>query len=416
MHLYDVPMVFVLVGLALYTVLGGADFGAGMQELTAGRGPHGERIREFAHDAMAPVWEANHVWLVFVLTVLWTAYPTAFGSIASTLSIPLFIAAVGIILRGAAYAVRSGATQPRELDAIDMLFAASSLLTPFAMGTMVGGIASGRVPVGNAAGDLVTSWVNPISLLTGTLAVATSAYLAAVFLAADARRHGDIEMTRSFRDRALLAAVVAGVTAIAGLVVLHSDAPRIYDGLVSGDGLVPLIISMASGVATLALVVKGRFELARAGAALAVAAIIAGWAAAQQPIVLPGLTIEQAAAPNDTLVLVVVAVLVGAVLLFPSLGLLFWLQLRGRFDTASDVRPQRLAPTSLRRASSSGLPARAALACAIAGVGLLTVAGAGWMHAFGVACFFGFVVLGFIAVAPADLAATPSHESRVRGG
>jgi len=103
MHLYDVPLVLALAGLVLYTVLGGADFGAGMQELTAGRGPAGERIREHAHDSMAPVWEANHVWLIFVLTVVWTAYPAVFGSIASTLSIPLFIAAVGIILRGAGW-------------------------------------------------------------------------------------------------------------------------------------------------------------------------------------------------------------------------------------------------------------------------------------------------------------------------
>src|SRR5581483_353119 len=165
MHLYELPLLFALVGLALYTVLAGADFGAGIWQLTAGRGPAAGRIRDHAHDSMAAVWEANHVWLVFVLTVVWTAYPLAFGSIASTLSVPLFLAAVGIIVRGATYALRAGARTPREAARIDTLFAFASLLTPFALGAAVGGIASGRVPVGNAAGDLFSSWLNPTSIL-----------------------------------------------------------------------------------------------------------------------------------------------------------------------------------------------------------------------------------------------------------
>src|SRR5437868_12639988 len=126
MHLYELPLIFALTGLALYTVLGGADFGAGMRQLTAGTGPHAARIRDHAHAAIAPVWEANHVWLVFVLTVVWTAYPVAFGSIASTLSIPLFIAAVGIIFRGTAYALRAGASGPKEVRTIDLVFSLSS--------------------------------------------------------------------------------------------------------------------------------------------------------------------------------------------------------------------------------------------------------------------------------------------------
>src|SRR5205807_9451385 len=202
MLLQSLPLVFVLAGVALYTVLAGADFGAGFWQLFAGRGPHAERIREHAHDSMAPVWEANHVWLIFVLTVFWTAYPTAFGSIASTLAAPLFIAAIGIILRGAAYALRSGASTRRELGSIDTVFAISSILTPFALGAVVGAIASRRVPVGNAAGDLFSSWTGPSSILIGTLAVATSAYLAAVYLCADAVRLGEAGLLERFRARA----------------------------------------------------------------------------------------------------------------------------------------------------------------------------------------------------------------------
>src|ERR671936_644124 len=188
LHLYLIPLIFALIGLSFYTVLGGADFGAGFWQLTAGKGRQAQAVREHAHAAMAPVWEANHVWLIFVLTVVWTAYPNPCGSIASTLSIPLFIAAVGIIFRGIAYALRAGARTARELSAIDTAFALSSILTPFALGTAVGGIASRRVPIGNAAGDQFSSWLNPTSLLIGVLAVATAAYLAAVFLCADAAR------------------------------------------------------------------------------------------------------------------------------------------------------------------------------------------------------------------------------------
>src|SRR6476619_3044907 len=196
MHLYDLPLVLALIGLAFYMVLAGADFGAGFWQLTAGKGRQADEIRDHAYHAMGAVWEANHVWLIFVLTVVWTAYPIAFGSIASTLSIPLFIAAVGIIFRGTAYALRGGASTMRELSAIDTAFALSSILTPFALGAAIGGIASLRVPVGNAAGDPFSSWLNPTSILIGVLAVVTAAYLAAVFLCADAARMGEPALER----------------------------------------------------------------------------------------------------------------------------------------------------------------------------------------------------------------------------
>jgi cytochrome bd ubiquinol oxidase subunit II len=169
MSLADVPAILALVGLAAYAVLGGADFGAGFWQLTPGPGARSRAIREHAYRAMGPVWEANHVWLIFVLVVCWTAYPVAFGSIASTLSFALFIAAVGIILRGTAYALRSGAGTLRGQRRIELVFALSSILTPFALGAAVGGIASGRVPVGNAKGDLVTSWLNPPRFSSGHL-------------------------------------------------------------------------------------------------------------------------------------------------------------------------------------------------------------------------------------------------------
>ncbi|MEA2470416.1 MAG: cytochrome bd ubiquinol oxidase subunit, partial [Thermoleophilaceae bacterium] len=243
--LQSLPLVFVLIGLTLYTVLGGADFGAGLWQLFAGRGPHAERVREHAHDSMAPVWEANHVWLIFVLTVFWTAYPTAFGSIASTLAVPLFIALLGIIFRGAAYALRSGAADRRELGLIDTIFSLSSILVPFALGAAIGGLATDRVPVGNAAGELFSSWLNRTSIFLGVLAVASCAYLAAVYLAADAARAGHPGLERKFRLRALGAGVIGGLFAIAGIFVVRAEGHGLFHSLTSGRALPAVIVSFA---------------------------------------------------------------------------------------------------------------------------------------------------------------------------
>jgi cytochrome d ubiquinol oxidase subunit II len=354
------------------------------------------------------VWEANHVWLIFVLTVTWTAYPAAFGSLASTLCVALFVAGLGIIVRGAAYALRSGTTDPREIGRIDAASAISSVLTPFALGAAIGGLATGRVPFGNAKGDLITSWLNPTSIFIGALAVAFCAYLAAVYLAADAARRGDAELVADFRMRALGAGAVAGVLSVAGLVVLHHDAYRLYHELVAGDGLPALIVSVIAGLTTFGLVVRGRFEPARYTAGLAVAAIVAGWALAQSPIFLPGLTVKQAAAPHDVLVAVIVAILGGAVILFPSLVLLFRLTLGGQLGYGHE---EQAAAPAVRRdlvlAAGPGLLGRVAAACLLAGVGLLTVAEAGWAHAIGVVALFGFIIVGFAGAVPALLQSEP---------
>jgi cytochrome d ubiquinol oxidase subunit II len=392
----SLPLVFVLVGLALYTVLGGADFGAGFWQLFAGGDGHAEAVREDAHRSMAPVWEANHVWLIFVITVFWTAYPSAFGSIASTLAVPLFVALIGIIFRGAAYALAAGANSPRESALLDTLFSLSSILTPFALGAAVGAIATDRVPVGNAAGGFVSSWLNPTSMVVGVLAVTTSAYLAAVYLAADAAREGSEELQQAFRWRALIAGVVAGVVAIAGIFVADADKPKLFHSLVDGRALPAVIVSAAAGVASIVLVHRRHFERARYSAAIAVAAITAGWALSRWPTILPGLTVHQAAAGHDTLVAIVIAVVGGAVLLFPALALLFHLALTGRFrareyaSTARDMHP----PQAVR----PRVVAREAIACLIAGFGLLNIADAGWAHAVGVVFLAGFVVLGFRAI------------------
>jgi cytochrome d ubiquinol oxidase subunit II len=332
--LADLAAIVIAVGLTAYVVLGGADFGTGIWDVTAS----GEEMRARIKRSMGPVWEANHVWLIFVLVMLWTAFPRAFGSITSTLALPLFLAAVGIILRGGAFALRGEAATMWEAGGFGAVFALSSLLVPFFLGAAVGGIASGRVPVGNAEGDALTSWWNETGVLVGLIAIVTGAHIAAVFLGADSHRAGQSELVRAFRLRALGSGVAAGALAIGGLFVVRSDAPDLYDGLTSGAGLACVIGSAAAGVITLALEWRSRFEPARYTAALAVGAIVAGYVLAQRPYLLPpDLTVQAAAAPDATLAALLVSVAVGLLILVPSLLWLFRLHLRGRLDTGSNT-------------------------------------------------------------------------------
>ncbi len=335
----DAVAVVLWVGVTFYAVFGGADFGAGFWALTAGGGERGKRPRELVDWAIGTVWEANHVWLIFVLVVLWTGFSEAFGSIMSTLFVPLCLVALGIVLRGAGFAFHKVARRMGGRRMAELLFGASSLLTPFFMGTVVGAVASGRVPVGNAAGDPVTSWLNPVSLLVGVLFVATSAYLAAVFLISDARRAGAPDLERYFTARALAAAAVAGVVAVAGIFVLHADARYLYDGL-THEGLPLVIASALCGTGVLVLLRRRAPRGARPLAVGAVVAVIWGWGAAQYPYLLPkDLTIAAGAAPSATLSGVLIVFGVAVVLVLPSIGLLFTLGQRSLIEEAAGPGP-----------------------------------------------------------------------------
>jgi cytochrome d ubiquinol oxidase subunit II len=401
MGLAEVPLLLALVGLAAYVVLGGADFGAGLWYVLL-PGDKRRPLRDHTYHAMGPVWEANHVWLIFVLVVVWTAYPLAFGAIFSTLYVPLFAAALGIILRGACYALRSAVSSRREERILGVLFGASSMLTPFALGAAIGGIASERVPLGNAAGDAIDAWLNPTSMTVAALAVATSTYLAAVWLTGDAARAGRDDLVEAFRRRALGSGAIAGAVALGGLFVLRSDAYRIYDGLTSGSGLIGLLGSVAAGAVTMLFVARRRLEPARWSAAVAVGTIVAGWALAQRPQLLPGLTVEQAAAGDGTLVALLVSIAVGSAILIPSLVLLFSLVLGGRFDARPD-EPGSLDRASERPAVVAVAPAPpsgrsragpAAAVCAVLGVPLTVISDGGATLALG-------IVLLLLAVAAA---------------
>ena len=319
------------VGATLYAVFGGADFGGGLWDLIAGDAERGERPRARIQRSLTPVWEANHVWLIFILVVLWTAFPEAFAAIMSTLYVPLALAALGIVLRGAGFAFRKSVDSLPARRALGAAFALSSVMTPFFMGTVVGAIASGNVPAGGD-GPALSSWIEPLPLLTGALFVASGAYLAAIFLVVDSHRAGDEEMEGYFAQRALAAGLVAGGLAALGLVALHADARYVYERLIV-EALPLVILSMLCGFGVLALLLRRGRRGLRPLAILAVAAVIWAWGVAQFPYLLPtSLTIAEAAAPGPTLTSVLVVFAVAAVTVLPALGLLYALSQREVLD------------------------------------------------------------------------------------
>lgn len=321
------------LGLTAYAIFGGADFGAGFWDLVAGGAEDGAAPRALITDAIGPVWEANHTWLIFDLVILWTAFPPAFAAIMSTLFVPLTLAAFGIVLRGAAFAFRPLAIGPRALRAADAVFSISSVVTPFFLGTAGGAIASGRVPAGDAVGDPWTSWLSPTSMLVGLLAVATCAYLAAVFLVADARRRSQPNLVAYFLRRATLAALAAGALAVAGIVVLRVDAPILADELTRRGW--PLVVASAVlGTTALVRLRRGAPQGTRALAVGAVVAVVWGWGVAQYPDILPGsLSLADAAAPAGSLEALLVVFVVAALVIAPSLGLLYYLGQRSRLES-----------------------------------------------------------------------------------
>ena len=324
MSLADVAAVILWLGVTFYALFGGADFGGGFWDLVAGGAERGERPRATIQRSLTPVWEANHVWLIFILVVLWTAFPSAFYAVMTTLYVPITVAAFGIILRGSGFAFRKSIEGLSGRRAAGATFAISSLLTPFFMGTVVGAVAAGNVPA-DGNGDAFSSWLQPLPLLVGALFVVGGAYLAAVFLIGDAHRAGEPEMERYFEHRALGAAVVAGALAVVGIFVLNSEAGYVHDRLLH-EGLPLVILSLLCGAAAIAVLLRGGRRPLRPLAGGAFVAVIWGWGVAQFPYLLPtSLRIDQAAAPDATLTVVLIVFGIAAVLVLPSLGLLYTL-------------------------------------------------------------------------------------------
>jgi cytochrome bd ubiquinol oxidase subunit II len=331
----DIVAAVLILIVTAYAILAGADFGGGVWDLLAGSASAGRAPRHRIDRSITPVWESNHVWLVIALVVLWTSFPAAFADIFTTLFVPLSVAALGIVARGSGFAFRAQIRSLRWQAAAGGVFAIASLLTPFFLGTVVGAVVTGQVR--GQAGDPVGSWTGRTALLTGGLFVATGAYLAAVYLAVDSERAGEHRLRAYFIRRAVAAGAASGILAGITLAVLHSTAKPLFTELTTGRGLPLVVISVAAGIAVLAALLLDVVRLVRPLAALAVAAVIWGWAVSQYPYVLPPwLTIADAAAPRATQVAELIVVVLVVLLVAPSFALLFRLALADKLAESDD--------------------------------------------------------------------------------
>ena len=328
MSLPDVVAAVMFGAVILYAVFGGADFGSGVWDLTAGDAEDGAPIRRLVDHSIGPVWEANHVWLIFVLVMLWSGFPGPFADLMRTLAIPFWLAGLGIVARGAAFAFRKFSPTLASARTAGIIFAAASLVTPFFLGTIAGAIASGRVPAGTGGPDAIdpglwSPWINPTSLLGGVLAVTTCTFLAGVLLAAEAQTLGEDRLANELRAKSLIGGVVAGVVVLAGIPILLSDDRALVDGLL-GRALPLVLVSGGGGLATMRLLWMERLSAARITAGLATAAVVAGWGVAQYPwILMEQTTIEEGAGARATLIGLTVASGLALILVVPPLLYLY---------------------------------------------------------------------------------------------
>jgi cytochrome d ubiquinol oxidase subunit II len=332
----------LFVVIAAYALFGGADFGGGIWDLLAGGAERGAAPRELIDESITPVWEANHVWLVFVLVLLWTAFPPAFAAIMTALFVPLSLSLLGIVLRGAGFAFRHTAHRLQMQQLTGAAFAAASLITPFFMGTVVGAVATGQVPV-HPAGNVLAAWTSPTALLTGFLFVAACGYIGAVFLVIEARQQGRQDLVRYFSRRATAAGLLTGPLAGGTFAEMSASAPHVFDRL-TGIALPLVAISIAAGIAVLGMLWLHWYHAVflRATAAIAVATVVWGWGLAQYPYLFPtSLPLATGSAPTASLVAEFVVTGLAVLLVAPGFALLYYLHQRRLLteaDSDADLR------------------------------------------------------------------------------
>ncbi|NUS73584.1 MAG: cytochrome d ubiquinol oxidase subunit II [Corynebacteriales bacterium] len=324
----ELVLVIIGAGATAYALFGGADFGGGTWHLLI-RGPRKHRARATIEHAMGPVWEANHVWLIFVLIGLFSAFPTAYGALSRALTVPIGLALIGIVLRGAAfvfahnaYPVKDGVHHSPTGALWHRAFAISSALTPAMLGLSLGALATGKL---SSSSDIWAPFTFPLAWWGAALTTAVAIMLAAVFVCADAKRQygSDDPLVEDCRRRALISAIATGALALTGVPVLRDQAPNLADALFDRS---PLLIglSVAAGLATIALLWARQYTWARLSAGLASAAVLWGWGWAQLPhFGIDGLTVESAAAPSATLTVIALILIAGFAVIIPALVVMF---------------------------------------------------------------------------------------------
>lgn len=326
MNVAFIALCVLWLALIAYAVLGGADFGAGIWDLFAvGKQRHHQR--QLINQALGPVWEANHVWLIFLIVGLFTVFPSAFAVLTVALFLPLTIALIGIVLRGAAFIFRT-----YELDASSpsaaiwsRVFSTTSLITPFFLGASAAAVASGQLvaPNGVAVANLGSAWLSPFALTIGAMAVALCASLAATYLTQEASQRGEADLARVYRRRALLAGAATAVLGALGLLLSPWEAPMLWDGMFARS-LPVVIATMLIGLATAALLFWHRYRLARLMVILETAFLLGSWGLSQYPYLIPPhVTIANAANDPNVILSLLISIVVGMAILLPSLYYLF---------------------------------------------------------------------------------------------
>ena len=322
----DFLLIIMLTALTLYAVLGGADFGAGVWEFTTALQAT-DRERQHIYKAIGPVWEANHVWLIFVLVILMNGFPPAFAALGRALWLPLLLALCGIVFRGSAYIFRSYGQGPRgELAVWEAIFAIASTATPLFLGSAAGSIASGKLTIpdeGTSAAGFVVGWISPMTVFTGFYSVGMCAYLAAVFLTREAQHVRDDHLTTIWRQRSLSTGLWMGLLSVGGLVMVAIEAPSLAEGFMT-QGWPLVVVSLICGIGSLVEIWRLNCTRAVIASSGAVTAVIWGWGISQYPTIIPpGITVSQARAPDNVLWMMLAVISLGAIFLLPALGYLF---------------------------------------------------------------------------------------------
>ncbi|MFL5661490.1 MAG: cytochrome d ubiquinol oxidase subunit II [Ktedonobacteraceae bacterium] len=325
MTLTYTTLIILWLALIAYAVLGGADFGGGIWDFCA-FGPQAERQRRLIGQALGPIWEANHVWLIFLIVGLFTAFPSAFSVLSTALIVPFTLALLGIVLRGAAFIFRAQAAEAVTFGKIwGRVFSTASTITPFLFGTAAAAVASGQVRVqgGSVQTDLLTGWTTPFALTIGALALSLCAVLAALNLIIEAQNSNDAELVEAFRRRALIAGAITLVLDVVAFTLSPLEAPLLWHGMLA-HALPLVIVTGLIGLATATALVLRRYRLARALAITVTAFIFASWGVSQFPYLIPvNVTINNAASPPATLLALLIGTSISMALLLPSLWLLF---------------------------------------------------------------------------------------------
>ena len=316
--------IILLTALTFYALLGGADFGAGVWHLLA-RGSSRHDQHRLIGNAIGPIWEANHVWLILIVTILFTAFPTAYAQISVTLHIPLTLLVIGIVLRGSAFAFRHYDIKDDEIHVRwDQLFAVSSLISPILLGIIIGAITAGNFPVNpdDFFAGYLSTWTHAFPLVMGIFTLLLFAYLAATYLLLETK---DTRLQEIFRKRAIFSSLAVGLLEEGVLLLGKFEAPRLWGELTNSvwGALIELGVGSLT-VAAIWLLVSRRYWWARTCAILQVTLTIWAWGIAQFPYLIPPyVTVFNASAPEITLQVVMWALFVGALVLFPSLFYLF---------------------------------------------------------------------------------------------